>query len=81
MVLDASALLALINAEPGAKLVAKALPEATISAVNLAEVVTKLIDIGILERDAWAEASDLERDPFKLKHIRRWRGNWRTRRE
>lgn len=59
MVLDASALLALINAEPGAEMVAAALADATIGTVNLAEVVTKLIELGIREQDAWAEASDL----------------------
>jgi ribonuclease VapC len=59
VVLDASAPLALINAGPGAGVVAAALPQATISAVNLAEVVTKMIDIGISEPDAWAEAADL----------------------
>jgi PIN domain nuclease of toxin-antitoxin system len=59
MVLDASALLALINAEPGWEVVASALGEAAISAVNLAEVVTKMIDVGIPEDDAWVEAADL----------------------
>jgi ribonuclease VapC len=59
MVLDASALLALINAEPGWEIVASALGEAAISTVNLAEVVTKMIDIGIPEDDAWSEAADL----------------------
>jgi ribonuclease VapC len=59
VVLDASALLALINAEPGAELVAAALPEATIGVVNLTEAVTKMIDIGIAARDAWTEAADL----------------------
>ena len=59
MVLDASALLALINAERGCDLVAAALPDATISIINLTEVVTKMIDIGISQRDAWAEAADL----------------------
>lgn len=59
MVLDASALLALINAEPGGDVVAAALPEASISVINLTEVVTKMIDIGISRRDAWAEAADL----------------------
>ena len=59
MVLDASALLALINAEPGGDVVAAALPEASISVINLTEVVTKMIDIGISRRDAWTEAADL----------------------
>lgn len=58
MVLDASALLALINAEPGGDVVAAALPDASISVINLAEVVTKMI-VGISRRDAWADAADL----------------------
>jgi ribonuclease VapC len=59
VVLDASALLALINAEPGCDVVAAALPEASIGVVNLSEVVTKMIDIGTSPRDAWADTSDL----------------------
>jgi ribonuclease VapC len=59
MILDASALLALINSEPGWEVVASTLAKSKISAVNLAEVVTKMIDIGIPEADAWAEAADL----------------------
>ena len=47
VVLDASALLALLNDEPGAELVAKSLPQAAISAVNLSEVVAKLADAGM----------------------------------
>ncbi|MCX6053549.1 MAG: type II toxin-antitoxin system VapC family toxin [Chloroflexi bacterium] len=41
-VLDASALLTLLNAEKGADLVQELLPRAVISSVNLAEVVTRL---------------------------------------
>ena len=45
-VVDASALLAVLNREPGADRVAEALAgEASMSAVNLAEVVTKLADV------------------------------------
>lgn len=40
--LDASALLALLNAEPGAERVAALLDDAVISSVNLAEVIGKL---------------------------------------
>lgn len=43
-VLDASAILALIHREPGAEVVAGALDGARLSAVNLAEVVGKLVD-------------------------------------
>lgn len=55
VVLDASALLALLNAESGAQLVEDVLPESVISAVNLAEVVTRLSAVGMPEgevRDA-----------------------------
>lgn len=47
MVIDASALLALLNAEPGADVVTEALPGSAISAVNLAEVVSKLCETGM----------------------------------
>ena len=59
MVLDASALLALINDEPGAETVAAVLRDAAITTVSLTEVVTKMIDIGIPEEEAWKEAVDL----------------------
>jgi PIN domain nuclease of toxin-antitoxin system len=49
MVLDASALLALLNAENGAEVVQDLLPEAAISTVNLAEVVTRLAAAGMPE--------------------------------
>ncbi len=51
-VLDASAVLALLNDEPGGDRVESALDEAVISAVNLAEVLTKLIDAGMPEDEA-----------------------------
>lgn len=50
VVLDASALLALILDEPGAQRVEPVLPDAIISSVNLCEVVSKLQDKGM--RDA-----------------------------
>lgn len=48
-VLDATALLALLQEEPGAERVAEAIPHASISTVNLAEVVGKLADSGMPE--------------------------------
>jgi PIN domain nuclease of toxin-antitoxin system len=48
-VLDASALLALLNAEAGSMAVAESLPSAAISAVNLCEVVGKLAERGMPE--------------------------------
>lgn len=49
-VIDASALLALLNAEPGADIVAEVLPGGVISAVNLSEVVAKLCEAGMPEK-------------------------------
>jgi ribonuclease VapC len=59
VVLDASALLALINAEPGSDAVGAALPHTVIGTVNLSEVVAKMIDIGVPEDAAWRGAADL----------------------
>jgi len=51
VVLDASALLALLNNEPGSPAVASAVASgASISAVNLAEVVGKLAEAGVTEQ-------------------------------
>ena len=44
VVLDSSALLAFIHGEPGGEVVARVVGEALISSVNLAEVVTKLVE-------------------------------------
>ena len=44
VVLDASALLAVLNLEPGADIVEKALADAVISAVNYSEVLKKTIE-------------------------------------
>ena len=49
--LDSSALIALINEEPGADIVTSGLAASAISTVNLAEVVTKLVERGIDVRD------------------------------
>ena len=49
-VLDASALLALLLLEPGAESVGAMLPQATISSVNLSEVVAKLAERGMPEQ-------------------------------
>ena len=47
VILDASALLALLNDEPGATKVAEVLGEARMSSVNLAEVVSHFIHAGM----------------------------------
>jgi PIN domain nuclease of toxin-antitoxin system len=57
IVLDASALLAVLNSEPGAeRLTPELLRTATSSTVNLAEVQSKLVSRGIKPDEAWAAA-------------------------
>jgi ribonuclease VapC len=56
VVLDASAVLALMDAEPGEDAVAAVLPGALLSAVNLAEVVAKLAERGMPAAQAHADA-------------------------
>lgn len=65
-VLDATAVLALLNDEPGADLVASLLQTAVISTVNLAEVVSKLAEAGMPEPTIRTVISELglETVPF-----------------
>ena len=51
VVLDASALLVLINGETGAAAVAETLEDAVVSAVNLSEVVGTLLETGMPRRE------------------------------
>ncbi len=61
IVLDASALLALINNEPGADVVARAAAanDATISSVNYAEVLQKTARLGVTAEDVDVELDAL----------------------
>ncbi|MGH7041757.1 MAG: type II toxin-antitoxin system VapC family toxin [Acetobacteraceae bacterium] len=63
VVLDASAVLALLGEEPGAEAVLAALPQATISAVNLSEVVATLAARGMPEAAIRAALDGLDLDP------------------
>lgn len=47
VVLDASALLALLNREPGHEEITKVIPDAAIGTVNLSEVAAKLAESGM----------------------------------
>ena len=58
VVLDASAVLALLNDEVGAKIVQESLPGSIISSVNFAEVVTRLTLLGMPEKEI-REALDI----------------------
>jgi len=59
VVLDASALLALVYAEPGSDVVGALLPNARISAVNLSEVAAKLAEGGMTAPDIHAALDGL----------------------
>jgi ribonuclease VapC len=54
VVLDASAVLALMHGARGQEVVAAALPGALLASVNLAEVVAKLVDRGMPAERAYA---------------------------
>ena len=57
IVLDASAMLAILNGDAGAdKLTPRLLSDATASTVNLAEVQSKLVGHGLDPDDAWEAA-------------------------
>lgn len=66
MVLDASALIALMREETGAERVAREIDHTVIGAVNLAEVTSKFvregIAIGVVQE--WVETLELEVRPF-----------------
>lgn len=70
VVLDASALLAVLRAEPGAERVEARLEDACIGAVNLSEVVAKLIEDGVPEAEIRAAIGRLELDvhAFDARH-------------
>jgi ribonuclease VapC len=73
IVLDASALLALLNQEPGAEqLTPELLRSATTSTVNLAEVHSKLVSRGLPPDDAWEATLGpiSEAVPFTSEHAR-----------
>lgn len=61
-VLDASALLAVMLGEPGATTVAERFADCCISAVNLSEVVAKLVERGIPLTDVTESLSELDLD-------------------
>jgi ribonuclease VapC len=64
-VLDASALMAVLNREPGAELLtSQIMSAATASTVNLAEVHGKLVQRGFTPEDAWAAAHGVIDEAF-----------------
>lgn len=73
IVLDASAVLAVIHQEPGYdKLTAPLLAQAVASTVNLAEVQSKLVSRGWAPHEAWEDATSPVREavPFDAEQAR-----------
>lgn len=76
IVLDASALLAILNQEPGSEIFTEQfelLESARMSAVNVAEAYGKLVAVGIDPEDAWeavtapvSEIVDFDKDQAKM---------------
>jgi len=73
VVLDASAVLALLQQEPGAEeLTVELLSRSSISTVNLAEVQTKLVREGVNAEEAWRATliPVFEISPFTAEHAK-----------
>jgi len=73
VVLDASALLAILNQEPGAEtLTPELMNRAAMSTVNLAEAHGKLVARGVNRDDAWEAVISVIREavPFTPEHAR-----------
>lgn len=73
IVLDASAVLAVINAEPGHEtLTPELLADAVCGTVNLAEVHAKLVSRGLTSQEAWEDATSpvAESVPFDAAQAR-----------
>jgi len=73
VVLDASAILTVIQRERGAeKLTAEVLKDAVVSTVNLAEVQSKLVKNGYSSQEAWEDALALVMgvEPYTREHAR-----------
>ena len=70
VVFDASALLVLLNKEPGYLVVEKHLSSSVMSTVNVSEVMTILTSIGIMQTDARSYVLELisEIVPFNFDH-------------
>ena len=74
VVLDASALLALLYQEPGGEAVRDHLPGSLLSAVNLSEVVTKSVDMGMTLRKATLRCRGSRMRSWRLtRSTRPWR--------
>ena len=64
IVLDASAILAVLGREPGAERVLPHVMDTAVSTVNLAEVHGKLVGRGIPKDEAWEASVSMAREVF-----------------
>lgn len=72
MVLDASALLAILNREPGSEQWADAVADGLISAVNLSEVVARLLDLGMPVADIRRAIDPLDLEVVPFEAVQAW---------
>jgi len=72
VVLDASALIAIIRGETGSLAVEASINRSIVSSVNVAEAHTKLVSIGLDEQQAWWHISEIpcESVPFDYQQAR-----------
>lgn len=68
VVLDSSAIIAFLQREPGADVVAKVITRSIVSTVNAAEIVAKLIQFGLTANEAVdaMKALPVRKVPFEL---------------
>lgn len=68
VVLDSSAIIAFLQREPGAEVVAKVITRSIVSTVNAAEIVAKLIQFGLTANEAVdaMKALPVRKIPFDL---------------
>lgn len=76
LVLDSSALMALLNGETGASLVAENITDSAISAVNLSEVVAKLCSRGILETEVHSALEGLGFEVVAFGEVQAYQCDW-----
>lgn len=71
-ILDASAVLAWLREESGASLVSDMLQEGAMTAANLAELLSKLVDLGFSEKDRRAILEALNMDVLPVDAEMAW---------
>jgi PIN domain nuclease of toxin-antitoxin system len=73
VVLDASAVLAVLNQEKGSEDIAQLMDDAIISSVNLSEVVAKLAEVGVTKEDIEQILSNLNLNVAPFSQEQAWK--------